>query len=364
MTSPIPLYKPWLTHEEEEYVSQCVRSSWISSRGEFVERFESGFSKYVGSPYATTVCNGTAALHLALLSIGLKPGDEVIVPTFTYIASVNAITYVGATPVFCEINKETWQLDPEDVQKRITSKTKAILAVHLYGHPCDMDKLVAISQKNNLFVIEDCAEAIGSKFNNKHVGTFGHVSTFSFYGNKTITTGEGGMVITSDPKIYNFIKKAKGQGLSEAREYWHDSIGYNYRMTNICCAIGLAQLEKIDEILIRKREIAHRYACNFENYPITFHKESVPYFHSYWICSVLLPSSQKCLTARSLLNNNSVETRPLFPPIHLMPIYEGSSGDYAISEDIAERGFNLPSYPELTLDQVDYISSLVIQALT
>ncbi|EAR19345.1 perosamine synthetase [Synechococcus sp. WH 7805] len=359
----MPLYKPWLTDKEEKYVSECMKSTWISSKGKFVEEFERCFSEYVGSPYATTICNGTAALHLALLSLGLKAGDEVIVPTLTYIASVNAITYVGATPVFCEIDKNTWQLDPKDVEKRISSKTKAILAVHLYGHPCDMDKLVAVSQKNNIFLIEDCAEAIGSKFNNKHVGNFGHVSTFSFYGNKTITTGEGGMVTTSDPHIYHFIKKAKGQGLSETREYWHDSIGYNYRMTNICCAIGLAQLEKINEILKKKREIAHRYAYNFKNYPITFHEESSSSVHSYWICSILLPSPQECVNARLLLKDNSVETRPLFPPIHLMPIYEGSSGDYVISEDISERGFNLPSYPELTFDQVDYISNLVIQAL-
>ncbi len=154
MTSPIPLYKPWLTDKEEKYVSECMKSTWISSKGKFVEEFERCFSEYVGSPYATTICNGTAALHLALLSLGLKAGDEVIVPTLTYIASVNAITYVGATPVFCEIDKNTWQLDPKDVEKRISSKTKAILAVHLYGHPCDMDKLVAVSQKITFFLLK------------------------------------------------------------------------------------------------------------------------------------------------------------------------------------------------------------------
>ena len=204
--------------------------------------------------HATSVCNGTMALHLALVALGIGPGDEVIVPTLTYIASVNAITYTGAAPVFVDSLPDTWQMDPEDVRMKITPNTKAIMAVHLYGHPCDMEALTKIADDNGLFLIEDAAEAFGSKFRGRHAGSFGDISCFSFYGNKTITTGEGGMVVSDDDTLYDRSLHFKGQGLAKHREYWHDMIGYNYRMTNICAAIGLAQMEQVDSFLSRKRE--------------------------------------------------------------------------------------------------------------
>jgi perosamine synthetase len=228
-----PVYQPSLTGNEKKYVNECLDSSWISSKGKFIAEFEEKFGQYIGIKHSLSVCNGTVALHLALEGLGIGPGDEVIVPTLTYIASVNAIKYTGATPIFVDSLPDTWQLDPESVKQKITRKTKAIMVVHLYGHPCPMRELTQIAQANNCHIIEDCAEALASYYENKHVGTFGAVSTFSFFGNKTITTGEGGMVVCHDNELYKKILRLRGQGLATDKEYWHDIIGYNYRMTNI-----------------------------------------------------------------------------------------------------------------------------------
>jgi perosamine synthetase len=250
----IPVYQPSLKGNEKKYVNECLDSTWISSKGKFVNQFENAFAEYVGVKHAATVSNGTVAIHLALLALGIGEGDDVIVPTLTYIASVNSIAYTGANPVFVDSLQDSWQIDPADVVKKITPRTKAIMAVHLYGHPCDMDALMEICKKHDLFLIEDCAEAIGTLYKGKHVGTFGDISTFSFFGNKTITTGEGGMVVTNDETLHDRSLHFKGQGLAKHRQYWHDVIGYNYRMTNICAAIGLAQLEQIEQVLIEKKK--------------------------------------------------------------------------------------------------------------
>lgn len=355
----IPLYRPWLGGREKEYVMDCIDTTWISSKGKYIGLFESAFADYVGSPHAASVCNGTVALHLALLALGIGEGDEVIVPTFTYVASVNAITYTGAKPVFCDSLLDTWQMDPADVERKITNRTRAIMAVHLYGHPCDMERISKLAQKNNLYIIEDCAEALGSRYKGQHVGTFGDVASFSFFGNKTITTGEGGIVLTSDASIDQRVRKLKGQGLSDAREYWHDVVGYNYRMTNICAAIGLAQVERVNDILERKLWIASLYADKLKTLPVTFHQPVGDVVHSYWICSILTKGVDIRDATRKALANAGVETRPLFPPIHLMPIYQGKTGDFPIAEDISSCGFNLPSYPELTESDIDYIVEVI-----
>ena len=262
MKNKIPIYAPNLSGNEKKYVLDCLDSTWISSKGEYINRFETAFASYIDSKHAASVCNGTVALHLALVALGIGPDDEVIVPTLTYIASVNSIVYTGAKPVFVDSLASSWQMDTEDVKRKITAKTKAILCVHLYGQACNMDELVKIAKENNLYLIEDCAEAIGSKYKNQHVGTFGDVATFSFFGNKTITTGEGGMVTTNDETIHDRLVHFKGQGLAKHREYWHDVVGYNYRMTNICAAIGLAQLERVEEVLKRKKEIIYFFVNN------------------------------------------------------------------------------------------------------
>lgn len=355
----IPVYKPFLGEEEKKNVLECLDSTWISSKGKFISEFENAFAKYIQVDHATAVSNGTVAIHLALVALGIGPDDEVIVPTLTYIASVNAIAYTGATPVFVDSLPDTWQIDPEDVRKKITPKTKAIIAVHLYGCPCEMDALVSICKENNIFLIEDCAEAIGTKYKGRYVGSIGDVSTFSFFGNKTITTGEGGMVVTNDNTLYDRLVHFKGQGLAKHREYWHDVIGYNYRMTNICAAIGLAQLGRVEQILERKVQIAALYEKIFEGSKVVFHKAKGDVFHSYWMCSVLVPADKR-EQLRGFLKENGIETRPLFYPAHTMPMYSSKYERHTVAEDLGWRGINLPSYPELTNDQVSFVASTIL----
>lgn len=355
-----PVYRPHLGQKEKENVLECLDSTWISSKGKFVNQFEDEFSKYLGINYSTTVSNGTVALHLALLALGIGEGDEVIVPTFTYIASVNAIKYTGAKPIFVDSLEDTWQMNPDDVERKISINTKAIMAVHLYGHPCEMDKLVKISKERNVFLIEDCAEALGSKYKGQLIGTFGDISTFSFFGNKTITTGEGGMVVTNDQTLYDRSIHFKGQGLAKHREYWHDVVGYNYRMTNICAAIGVAQLENIENVLVKKKQIANWYIENLKNTDYIPHLEVGDVYHSYWMFSILIKDSNKRDALREYLKLNKVETRPLFYPVHTMPMYSQKYEKHPVAEKLGWSGINLPSYPDLSKEDIDEICSYLI----
>jgi perosamine synthetase len=364
----IPVYQPSLRGNEKKYVNECLDSTWISSKGKFVEQFEAAFAAYTGAKHATSVSNGTVAVHLCCLALGLGAGDEVIVPTFTYIASVNPIKYVGATPVFVDSLRESWQMDPEDVRRKITSKTKAIMAVHLYGCPCDMTAIMQIAKEHRLYVIEDCAEATGSKINGQHVGTFGDISAFSFFGNKTITTGEGGMVVTSNPELFDLVHRIKGQGLAKDRTYWHDIVGYNFRMTNICAAIGVAQLERVQETIEEKIKLARRYDALLKNLPVETHKApSDVYLHTYWMYSILLPEGERD-RAMAHLAAQGIETRPLFFPVHTMPVYKEHNFEmHPVAHEIAYRGINLPSWPELKEDQVktivDCLSEVLVNGL-
>jgi perosamine synthetase len=361
MNYSIPIYKPSVTKLEKKYVNDCLDSEWISSKGKYVNLFEKSFANKTNIKYATSVCNGTAALHLALLSLGIGPGDEVIVPTFTYIASVNSIVYCGAIPVFVDSLEETWQVNPQDIIKKITPKTKAIMVVHLYGQSCEMDLISKISKDNDVFLIEDCAEAFGTYYKDKHVGSFGDISTYSFFGNKTITTGEGGMVSTNNETLYRRAIHLKGQGLAEHRQYWHDVVGYNYRMTNIACAIGMAQLERSDELISKKRKIANYYHSFFNGTHVKTHKEQPNTVHSYWMNSVIFDCNQEQRDQfRNYLSEEGIDTRPLFYPIHTMPMYSLKYQSHKISEDISRRGFNIPSYPDLTEEQLEYICNLIL----
>jgi len=350
-----PVYQPSLTGNEKKYVNECLDSTWISSRGLFINEFERSFAKYIGIEYATGVCNGTVAIHLALVALGIGEDDEVIVPTLTYIASANPIVQVGAKPIFVDSNIETWQMSPEDIESKITSKTKAIMVVHLYGYSCDMDKIMELAIKYNLLVIEDCAEAIGTRYKGRHAGTFGDVATFSFFGNKTITCGEGGMVVTKDATVHDRLVHFKGQGLAKYREYWHDTIGFNYRMTNIQAAIGLAQLEQVEIFLAKKQQIANWYCENLKNIPVKFHSPAGDVFHSFWMCSILVEKPQLRDELRDYLKFSSVETRPLFNPIHTMPMYSKQFSKHSVAENLAARGINLPSYPGLEKKDIEVI---------
>lgn len=364
MQFKIPVYKPSLDGKEKEYVNRCLDSSWISSKGEFLSKFEQAFEKYIGgTAFATTVGNGTVAIHLAFEALGVGPGDEVIVPTFTYSASVNTILQAGAKPVFVDSLEDTLQIDPADVLRKITPKTKAIMAVHLYGLPCDMDPLLAICAERNLFLVEDCAEAFGTYYKGKHVGTFGDISTFSFFGNKTITTGEGGMVVAKKKEVIEKAAHLKNQGVSKTKEYWHDVMAYNYRMTNICAAIGLAQIERADDLIRRKREIAHAYKENLAGLPIRFHDELPNTVHSYWMCTVLVNSLEQRDALREHLKINGVETRPLFKPCHTFP-YLQTGETFPVAERVSQLGMNLPSYPDLTIQDVTTVCRLIKQFLT
>jgi len=354
-----PVYMPSLRGNEKKYVNECLDSSWISSKGKFVGEFEKNFSSFVGVKHSASVSNGTVALHLALVVLGVSPGDEVIVPTLTYIASVNAIKYTGAEPVFVDSVSGTWQMDVNDVRKKITPKTKAIMAVHLYGHPCDLAALKSLCREFNLFLVEDCAEAFGSFFEGKHVGSFGDIATFSFFGNKTITTGEGGMVVTNDDTLYDRVVHFRGQGLAKHRQYWHDVIGFNYRMTNICAAIGLAQLEMAESFIARKREIAAEYAAFLQDSSVELHRESDNVIHSYWMVSALVPESGLRDPLREFLEAKGIETRPLFYPVHTMPMYATGFQKFPVAEGLGWRGINLPSYPELATGDVEFIADAI-----
>lgn len=351
----IPVYQTSLTGREREYVLDCLDSGWISSKGEYIARFEKQFAEYIDVPYASAVCNGTVALHLAMVSLGIGPGDEVLVPTLTYIASVNAIVYSGATPVFVDSRADTWQMNPDDVAGKITERTRAIMAVHLYGHPCELAALRELADRHHLFLIEDCAEAFGSRYQGRHVGATADVATFSFYGNKTITTGEGGMVVTPDQTIHERVQKFKGQGLAKFREYWHDVIGYNYRMTNLCAAVGLAQLERADDTLKQKRRIAETYRRLLAGSRYEVQGEIGDVYHSYWMVSILVEQASQRDVVRSQLATAGIETRPVFYPVHTMPMYAQKYQRHKVAEDIGWRGINLPSFPDLTDTQLGYI---------
>lgn len=358
----IPVYQPTLGEKEKQNVTECLDSTWISSKGKFVKEFERDFSAYIGTKYGTAVNNGTVALHLALLALGIGKGDEVIVPALTYVASVNTIRYTGATPVFVDSLADTWQVDPDDIERKITKNTRAIIPVHLYGYPCDMDRIMEIARKHDLFVIEDCAEAIGSEYKGRKVGTFGDIACFSFFGNKTITTGEGGMVLTNDATLYERSCRLKDQGTAKDREYWHDIIGYNYRMTNICAAIGAAQLERVEEFIGKKIELAEYYMDRLADTPVICHKnldkENIK--HTYWMFSILAKDAEERTALRSHMKTDGIETRPTFYPAHTLPMYSEKYQKLPVAESLGWRGINLPSWPMLTREQLDTICDSII----
>jgi perosamine synthetase len=356
----IPVYQPSLGGNEKKYVMDCLDSTWISSRGKYIAEFERCFGKYIGVNHTATVTNGTVAIHLALLALGVGIGDEVIVPTLTYIASVNAIRYTGAMPIFADSDRKYWQIDPNEIKRLITPRTKAIMPVHLYGGTCDMSAIMEIAQEHNIFVIEDCAEAIGSKYGNRLVGSFGDIAAFSFFGNKTITTGEGGMIATNDETLYNRCVHLRGQGLAKYRQYWHDVVGYNYRMTNICAAIGLAQLENIKEVIAKKQLVIKWYKKYLQaNNCIQIHSEREGTFHTYWMCSILVDKPEDRDLLREYLDMRGIETRPLFYPVHTMPMYSEKYQRFINAEWLGWRGINLPSYPDLSEVQIKYICETI-----
>lgn len=351
----IPVYTPDLSGNEIAYAEDALRSGWISSIGKYVERFETALATETGCPHAIALANGTVALHLALHCLDIGPGDEVIVPTFTYIASVNTIAQTGATPVFAESRASDWLMDAADVERRITPRTKAVMPVHLFGALCD-PQINATARRHGLKIIEDAAEALGSRRDGRHVGWDADVTSFSFFGNKTVTTGEGGAVIAPDAVLAARLRKVKGQGQSLTQRYWHDEMGFNYRMTNICAAIGTAQMERLPEILARKQAIADLYRAELAGNMFSFQEVAAGVQSSNWLVSLLLPPGIDRDETMARLLVAGVDSRPVFYCAHKMPVYR-SDEHFPIAEDIAARGISLPSFPTLEDAQVRMITA-------
>ena len=351
----LPVAEPFLGEKELLYVTEAVLTGWISSAGKFVAQFEEMFAEFCGSRYAIATSSGTTALHLALLALDIGPGDEVIVPTLTFIGTANAVTYTGARPVFVDSEAESWNIDPDQIEKAITLRTKAIVPVHLYGHPANMDRILEIAAHHGLAVIEDAAEAHGARYKGRRVGSIGDIGTFSFYGNKIITTGEGGMITTNRADLVESIRILRDHGMSRERRYWHPVLGYNYRLTNLQAAVGVAQMEKADAILSAKRRIAQTYNEALREVPGIILPPEAPWaYNVYWLYSILVDAGVCGATRDDLitrLKEQGVETRPLFLPLHTQPIY--NSGErLPVAESLAATGLSLPSAVGMRLEDV------------
>jgi len=358
----IPVCIPFIGEKELEYVVDCIKTNWISSKGKYVEEFERKFAEYCGCKFGVSTTSGTTALHLALASLGIKKGDEVIVPAFTMISSVFAVVYCGAKPVLVDAEPETWNMDVNKIEEKITDRTKAIMPVHIYGHPCDMDPILEIAEEHDLYVVEDAAEVHGAEYKGKKTGGIGDVGCFSFYGNKIITTGEGGMVVTNDKGVAARAMSLKDLAFSKERRFLHTDLGFNYRMTNIQAAIGLAQLEKIDELVERRRRNAHLYNSllrDTKGIKLPIEREWAK--NVYWMYSILIEDEFGMSRDELMegLAKRGIETRTFFIPMHQQPVFrkmglfEGEK--YPVAEELSRKGMYLPSGSGLKEEQIKLI---------
>ena len=354
----LPVMAPSLGERELQYVSECILTGWISSQGRFVREFEERFAAFAGTRHAVSTSNGTVALHLALVALGVGPGDEVIVPTLSFIATANAVRYVGATPVFVDSEWESWNLDPEAVEAAVTPRTRAVIPVHLYGHPAAMDPILATARRHGLAVVEDAAEAHGARYRGRIVGGLGDVAAFSFYGNKIVTTGEGGMLTTDDDALAERMRILRDHGMSPERRYHHPVLGFNYRLTNLQAAVGVAQMEKVEEILAHKRRIAALYAEGLREVDGLLLPPQAEWAESvYWLYSVRVEGERFGRTRDEVmeaLRERGVETRPLFLPIHRQPIYD-TGQRLPVAETLSATGLSLPSSVGLRDDDVSRV---------
>lgn len=366
-TRIIPVCEPTLNGNEAEYVLDCIESNWISSAGKYIPRFEEAFAEACGTRYGVACVNGTVALHLALATLGIGPGDEVILPTFTMIATINAVTYTGATPVLVDSEPVTWNMDLNQVADKITSRTRVVMPVHTYGHPVDMDPLVEMAERHGLYVIEDAAEAHGAEYKGRRAGSLGHAGCFSFYANKVITTGEGGMITTDDPDIARLASHLRDHAFSEERHFWHKYLGFNYRMTNLQAAVGLAQAEQMESFVQARRANAARYTAALQSIPGIVTPPEAGWAKSvFWMYSILVEDEFGMTRdqLRAYLAEHGIETRTFFIPMHLQPIYyQAFKGQrYPVSEMLCQRGFYLPSASSLTPREIDYVTGMVRHA--
>jgi len=353
----IPIYEPTLGAEEEAYLLDTIRSGWISSNGRYIKEFERLFADFCGVAHGISVSNGTTALHLILHALGIGPGDDVIVPALTFVASANTVHYTGATPIFADVDPATWTIDPVAVEALITPRTKAIMPVHLYGHPADMRALQQLADAHNLFLVEDAAEAHGAQIGDRRTGSLDTAGAFSFFANKIITTGEGGMVTTDDADLAARCRMLRDHAMPPERRYWHDEVGFNYRMTNLQAAVGVAQMARIDEFIARKRAIAQRYTEGLADIPgITLPVERDGYTNVYWMYSILIDQPFR-LTRDELLpalRAYNIDSRPFFHPLDTLPPYQCATPSPTALR-LSQQGLNLPSSPSLTDEQVTLI---------
>lgn len=363
----IPVSEPSLDGNERQYLLECIESGWISSEGPFVARLEAGLAERVGRRHGVAVCNGTAALELAVRVLELEPGDEVILPSFTIISCALAVIRAGATPVVVDSNPETWNMDPRAVAKAITGRTRAIMMVHIYGLPCEVDPLLALARQHRLHVIEDASQLLGQHYRDRPCGSFGDISTFSFYPNKLLTTGEGGMVVMDDASLAEHCRSLRNLSFGQRQRFVHEEIGSNYRMSNLQAALGVAQLERLDGFVRRKREIGDRYTERLREtkglqLPLDSTHEAQ---NIYWVYGVVLARSsgldmEGCMQQ---LAERGIQTRPFFWGMHEQPalrrlgLFEGV--ECPVAERLARRGFYLPSGMTTTDEQIDTVSKAV-----
>jgi len=367
----IPVNEPVFSGHEKKYLDECIKTGWISSEGPFVSRFEEKFSRKVGRKYGVAVCNGSAALELAVAALDIRKGDEVIMPAFTIISCAAAIVRVGAKPVLVDADENTWNMDVSQIEDKITSKTKAIMVVHIYGLPVDMDPVLALAKKYGLKIIEDAAEMHGQTYKGKPCGSFGDVSIFSFYPNKLVTTGEGGMVVTDNKVLAERCRSLRNLCFQEKRRFIHNELGWNFRMTNLQAAIGLAQLERLDEFVIRKRRMGKRYTELLKDIKgIQLPLSKTDYAENiYWVYGVVLKNKVKLKTEEitERLAKQGIGTRPFFWPMHKQPVFTKMglfrNGYFPVAENLAERGFYIPSGLALTEEQINKVSSALRKIL-
>jgi perosamine synthetase len=369
--SPATLHvaSPDLTGRELEYVSEAITSSWISSTGPFVDRFEREFADWCETGWALSAANGTVAIHLALVALGAGPGDEVIVPSLTYIATANAVRYTGATPVFVDVDPATWCLDPAAVESAVTSATRGVIAVDLYGHPADMDALRAVTDSRGLWIVEDAAEAHGARYRGRAAGGLGTIGTFSFYGNKIMSSGEGGALTGNDDDLRRLVRLYRGQGVDPNRRYFFNVVGYNYRLTNVACALLCAQLERADQLIGGRRRVFDLYdralagipGIGFQ--PVAEWAEPAPWLYCVTVDEAQFGRSRDELA--EILTGAGVETRPFFYPIHRLPPYlpeTGAPATLPVTDALAASGMNLPTSVRMTPEDVDRVAAAIREA--
>lgn len=364
----IPVCTPLLKGNEKKYVADCLNTNWISSAGKYVRLFEEEFSRYCGKKYGISTTSGTTALHLAFAAVGIGKGDEVIMPDFNIASTAFAACYCGAKPVFVDSKADTWNMDPQKIEQKITKKTKAIVPVHIYGHPCDMGPIMRIARRRKIMVIEDAAEAHGAEYKGKKAGGIGDIGVFSFYGNKIITCGEGGMVVTNNKRIAGRCQNLKNLSFLKEKRFWHKEIGFNYRMTNIQAALGLAQFENIDQYIKMRRRNAMLYNSLLKSIPgIVLPVERPGVFNAYWMYGILIGKefgmSRNTLMKR--LKAMGIDSRTFFIPMHQQPVLKrmgfAGRGKYPVADEISKKGLYLPSGSGLKKKEVEYVCDCIRQ---